>query len=162
MRIVLEAAARLHRQALVVHPHLDPGGSSMLGTLDAYRELSRFHLVSNLAHRDFLAVARESAVWIGNSSAGVIESASLGVPVVNLGTRQQGRERGMNVVDAAIDIGEIVAKVEFVLSDVEFRAQVAERKSPWGNGRTGETVANLLGETDLPSLIHKSFDFPLS
>ena len=161
MRIVLEAAARLGRQVLVVHPHLDPGGSSMLGALDAFRQRSDFRFVSNLSHPDFLAVARESLVWIGNSSAGVIESAGLGVPVVNVGPRQQGRERGVNVVDAEIDVESIAVAVERVLNDADFRARVAERKSPWGNGRTGETVASLLAEMDLSSLIHKSFDFPV-
>lgn len=161
MRIVLEAAARLDRQILAVHPHLDPGGSAMMDALHEYRERSGFHFRPHLGHLDFLAVARESAVWIGNSSAGVIESASLGVPVVNLGTRQAGRERGSNVVDAPIEIEAIVAAAEFVLNNATFRSRLADRKSPWGDGHTGERVADLLAKTDFGTLVNKSFDFPV-
>ena len=161
MRIVLEAAGRLDRQVLAVHPHLDPGSSRMMQSLSGYRNRPEYTFHPHLRHQDFLAVARESALWIGNSSAGLIESAGLGVPVVNLGLRQQGRERGANVVDAAIDVEAIVAASEFVLHDAAFRTRLAERKSPWGDGRTGETVANVLVEMDFTSLIHKSFDFPV-
>lgn len=160
MRIVLEAAGRLHRQVLVVHPHLDPGGSLMLNTLANFRDRSGYYFCSHLGHVDFLSVARASAVWIGNSSAGVIESMSLGVPVVNIGTRQAGRERGGNVVDATLDIDDIVKKAELVMGPL-FRSRFREMKSPWGDGQTGPRVADILAAADLAKLVNKDFDFPV-
>lgn len=161
MRVVLEAAGRLDRQVLAVHPHLDPGGTKMTDVFNEYRHRPGFFFRPNLGHEDFLSIARESVLWIGNSSAGVIESASLGVPVINLGSRQDGRERGANVIDAIIDIDAIVAAAEFALHNDAFRSRVAERRSPWGDGRTGETVARILAELDLSALVNKSFDFPV-
>ncbi len=161
MRIVLEAVGRLNRQVLAVNPHLDPGGTKMVDVFNEFRTRPGYHFRANLGHADFLSVARESALWIGNSSAGVIESASLGVPVINLGTRQSGRERGANVLDAALEIEAIVAAADFALRDQAFRAIVAKRESPWGDGKTGERVANLLAELDLAELVNKAFDFPV-
>lgn len=161
MQTVLIAVERFKKMVVVIHPHLDPGGSRMLSIIKTYAHRPEFRLIPSLSFIDFLALARESVAWVGNSSAGVIESASLKIPVVNVGSRQDGRERGENVVDVPIDADAIFDALHFVTSDPVFRAKLTELVSPWGDGRTGPRVADILAQADFVDLVHKRFAFPV-
>jgi UDP-N-acetylglucosamine 2-epimerase len=83
-------------------------------------------------------------VLIGNSSAGIIEAASLGVPVVNIGQRQAGRERNGNVLDAAPNAAALRAALQRALSDHGFLQQVAKRKNIYGDGHAAERIVSML------------------
>jgi GDP/UDP-N,N'-diacetylbacillosamine 2-epimerase (hydrolysing) len=94
----------------------------------------------------FLALLRECDVLVGNSSSGIIEAASFNSPVVNIGERQRGRERGANVVDVAFD--------SKAVRDAIHRA-IARPKRRWvgkniyGGGRTGAAIARVLANARL-------------
>src|SRR6185369_344860 len=92
----------------------------------------------------FAAALRHCEVLAGNSSAGIIEAASFGTPVVNIGDRQKLREHGPNVIDAAADAGVI---------EQALRAQIAHGKWPcenaWGDGQAGPRIAHLLATLPL-------------
>jgi UDP-N-acetylglucosamine 2-epimerase len=103
-----------------------------------------FRIVPSLEYRQFLALARETAVWIGNSSGALIESSSFKTPVVNIGTRQTGRQRGENVLDVGYVKEEIIAAIEKSLHDEAYRDMLQKVKSPWGDGKTGPRVAKIL------------------
>lgn len=88
---------------------------------------------------------------VGNSSSGIIEAATFGTPVVNVGVRQQGRERSANLVDVPVDAGAICEAVCEAL--ILGRREV---KNVYGDGRTGPRIAQLLLELPLtPDLLLK-------
>ncbi len=92
---------------------------------------------------------------VGNSSAGLIEAAATRTIAVNLGPRQAGRERGTNVIDHA---GTNTADLaELIRTAIARPADEVPRTHPYGEGRTGERIADLLARTDLadPSLLRK-------
>lgn len=97
-----------------------------------------------------------ASLLLGNSSSGILEAASFGLPVVNVGTRQQGREHGPNVLDAPDgDAGAISNAVAAAL-DPDFRASAAGVVNPYGNGHSAERiVAVILNSGDTP--LTKSF-----
>jgi UDP-N-acetylglucosamine 2-epimerase len=93
-------------------------------------------------------------VLIGNSSSGIMEAASLAVPVVNVGFRQKGRERARNVLDAEPDAAAILAQITKARSR-EFRDSLAGMANPYGDGHAAEKIVEVLTSTSLERLLVK-------
>jgi UDP-N-acetylglucosamine 2-epimerase (non-hydrolysing)/GDP/UDP-N,N'-diacetylbacillosamine 2-epimerase (hydrolysing) len=94
-------------------------------------------------------------VLLGNSSSGIIESTSLEVPVVNIGIRQQGRERAANVIDVKADRTIIRRALSQALSE-NFRRGIHGLKSPYGDGRASQIICKTLLKAPLgPKLLFK-------
>jgi len=92
---------------------------------------------------------------VGNSSSGIMETASFAVPTVNVGQRQKGRERARNVLDAAADAAEIAARVAQARSPA-FRASLAGMTNPYGDGHASECIVEVLTTAPLgPELLVK-------
>lgn len=152
----LDALAQLGMQTVFTYPNTDAGGADMVRVLQSYAGLPFLRVVPHLGSRRYLSLMRIAAVMVGNSSSGVLEAASFRLPVVNVGTRQHGRTRACNVVDAGHDRDAIVKAVRFVLSDPEFRAALAGCVNPYGDGNTAtKTVAILRRLRLAPALLAK-------
>jgi UDP-N-acetylglucosamine 2-epimerase len=91
---------------------------------------------------------RQVTVLVGNSSSGIMEAASLGLPVVNVGFRQKGRERAGNVLDAAPEATSIRARIEEAKSP-QFRERLTGLVNPYGEGRAAEKIVQVLTTTPL-------------
>ena len=139
-QMALTLCATRGYQRIVLFPGQDAGSEAMLKAIRTHT--SPLHTIRNLPPARFLKLLTQSACLVGNSSAGIRECSYLGVPVVNVGTRQQGRERGPNVLDVPCDQDAIGGAV---------RAQVLHGVYPastlYGEGNSGERIANVL--TDL-------------
>src|SRR3712207_3680091 len=97
---------------------------------------------------------------IGNSSSGIIEAPSFKLPVVNIGTRQQGRLRACNIVDVAYSKKEILDAIDKVLYDEEFRKSLENCENPYGDGKAGERIADILSKIQINSdLIQKRITY---
>lgn len=144
MREVLTAVKSWPSTVVVLYPNADAGGKKMIAEIEKYRRRLRFHIFPNLDYATFLALQRETSVWVGNSSAGMIESSTWPTPVVNVGTRQAGRERGRNVIDAAYKHRDIERAIHRALNDRAWRRIMQRSKNPWGDGRTGKRIATII------------------
>ena len=114
----------------------------------------------SLGQRRYLSAMRLAAAVVGNSSSGVIEAPTLGVPVVNIGDRQKGRLRAASVIDCAETEGDILAALDKAL-DPAFRDGLAGIEPPFGRGGAAARIAGILATTDLTDVIHKTFhDLP--
>lgn len=98
-RALLEAICETDMQHLVIAPNADAGSSIILRVIDEFCVLDKITSVVHLPRDEFLSFMTHADVFIGNSSSGIIESASLNTPVVNIGNRQNCRERNLNVID---------------------------------------------------------------
>ena len=97
-------------QTVWLWPNVDAGSDDISKGLRMYRERHKpknIHFYKNFAVEDYARLLHNCACLIGNSSSALREGAFLGVPAVNIGTRQQGRERGHNVIDVGYEAGEI-------------------------------------------------------
>lgn len=133
--------------ALWFWPNVDAGSDGTSKGIRMFRELERptnIHFFKNMLPMDFLQVLHRSSGIVGNSSVGIRECAYLGVPAVNIGTRQEGRERGRNVLDVTYDREEIAAAIRQHLA----RGKAAS-DPVYGDGLAGRRIARLLAEQPL-------------
>lgn len=112
--------------------------------------------VASLGFRRYLSLMRLSVVVVGNSSSGIVEGPSIGVPTVNVGQRQQGRLRAPSVIDCAPVREEIRAALDTACSP-DFQALARERRSPYGTPGAGARIAGLLRQTSLDDILLKRF-----
>lgn len=128
-------------------PNVDAGSDGTSGAIRTFRELERpsnMHFFKNMAPTDFLRIIYNSRCLIGNSSVGIRESALLGIPVVNVGSRQSGRERGRNVLDADYDRTQIQRVAQIHLANGRYA-----QNALYGNGRAGLCMADVLTSSPL-------------
>ena len=155
---LLAALDTADAEVVVTYPNVDMSGRFLVERFERWaqgREGARF--VANLGSQAYLSLMRYAAAMIGNSSSGIIEAASFELPVVNIGTRQQGRLRPPNVIDVGYDRGEIEAALRRALSE-EFRASLNGLQNPYGDGRAAERIVAKLKEVELgQTLIVKRF-----
>lgn len=144
-------------QVILTYPNNDAGGETMSKGLLAIAALNNPNIqlhksLGRFVYHGVLALAKQKG-WrvacVGNSSSGIKETPVFGCPTVNIGSRQQGRLRGDNVIDAAYDINEVYAAVKKCLFDEDFRAVCASTINPYGGGNSGKLIAESLASVDL-------------
>lgn len=147
-RTVMQALNALGLPVLWLDPNADAGSRQILQVLEQESLPAGSQRLRHLPRAQFCAAMRHCAVMAGNSSSGIIEAASFGTPVVNIGSRQHMREHGPNVVDAPVDAAAILAAL---------RAQRGHGpwpcENPWGDGHAGERIAQLLARLPLDGAV---------
>jgi len=144
-------------QIVMTYPNNDAGGRAIISRLteldeesvsgiQVHRSLGRYlyHGVLALANNPEFKVA-----CVGNSSSGIKESPAFGCPTVNIGTRQQGRLRGENVIDADYDTESILNSVNSCLFNEAFRKKCHETSNPYYMGDAGKKIAKVLAEVSI-------------
>lgn len=147
MRATLDAVRQLGLQTIIIYPNADAGGRRMIQVIGRFRHTPEFRIFKSIPHSRFLILLQCASVLIGNSSSGIIEAPSLKLPAVNIGTRQQGRERAANVIDVPCEPAAIARAIRRALSGA-FRTRLTG-KNPYGDGKTGARVARLLATVPL-------------
>ncbi|CUB00364.1 UDP-N-acetylglucosamine 2-epimerase [Thiomonas bhubaneswarensis] len=133
-------------------PNADAGSGSIEALLRA-QQWPGFHRITHLPRDDYLAALRHAAVLVGNSSSGIIEAASLGTRVVNVGSRQNLRERNANTVDVPPQAEAIEAAVRQALAEGPWPHP---EDNVYGDGRSAARIAQLLATLPLSAeLLHK-------
>jgi UDP-hydrolysing UDP-N-acetyl-D-glucosamine 2-epimerase len=143
----LHAIRTLDLPTLWFWPNVDAGSDGTSNAIRSFREAEKprnIRFFKNMSPSDFLRVVLASRCLVGNSSVGIRECAFLGVPVVNVGSRQSGRDRGRNVVDVGYSCREIVAAVRRQLEHGPYASD-----DVYGNGGAGRAIAGLLFERPL-------------
>ncbi|MDP3999601.1 MAG: UDP-N-acetylglucosamine 2-epimerase [bacterium] len=151
MEETLAAVKSFGLPTVVIYPHADSGGRKIIEVIDREKHNPLFRIFPSLPYKQFLALEKECSVWVGNSSGAMIESSSFRVPVVNVGTRQNGRQRGNNVIDVGYDRKAIQLAIKKSLFSRAYSDKLASVKSPWGDGKTGPRVAKLLEGLEIDS-----------
>jgi GDP/UDP-N,N'-diacetylbacillosamine 2-epimerase (hydrolysing) len=119
-------------------PNADAGSAAILDVLDQMGG-ERLHRVTHLPRPHYVAALRHADALVGNSSSGIIEAASFGTPVVNVGNRQRARERNHNTIDCAGDRGAIGAALAQSLAQGRYPAS-----NVYGDGKSGARITQLL------------------
>lgn len=123
-------------------PNVDAGSDGTSKGIRMFREIektSNIHFFRNTESEDFLRLVYNSRCIVGNSSVGIRETSFLGVPSVNIGTREAGRERGSNVLDVDYDRVQIKEAVEKQLSNGRYPSDPL-----YGRGNAGLQIADIL------------------
>ena len=158
MAATLSAVARAGLAGVVTYPNSDPGHSGIIEAINrvcgassrprggaSKADRGPWRVQPSMGRDDFIRILKGALVIVGNSSSGIIESATAGVPAVNIGPRQKGRLRcGKGVVEARYGEAPVLAAVRRAL-----HVRVEPDNNVYGDGRTGRRVAQILGRLDL-------------
>lgn len=146
MRATLEAVVELDWDAVVVYPNNDAGSVPVQRAIEAVRG-PRLRVERSVPRPLYASLLAAADVMVGNSSSGILEAPSFGLPAVNLGRRQEGRLQGANVINAAHEKAAIKSALERAAAPA-FRAR-ARGPNPYGDGRSAERIVRLLRETPI-------------
>ncbi|HEX2830030.1 MAG TPA: UDP-N-acetylglucosamine 2-epimerase [Burkholderiales bacterium] len=152
VRDVVEAALGRGLQCLALMPNSDAGSPAVRAVLDSYRGRDDVRLEMHLVREAYASWMAAADVMVGNSSSGIIEAASLGLPVVNVGSRQSGRERSGNVIDVPAERVAIAGGLAEAL-----KRGRRDYVNVYGDGHASERIVKLLATLPLDvSLLAKT------
>ncbi|NIJ45433.1 UDP-hydrolysing UDP-N-acetyl-D-glucosamine 2-epimerase [Wenyingzhuangia heitensis] len=143
----LKAVYELDMPTFWFWPNVDAGSDGTSSGIRAFREIHKpqnIHFFKNMEPNDFLKLLVNSKCLIGNSSVGIRECAYLGVPVVNIGTRQNKRQRASNVIDTVYDKNEIIKAIQNRMDAKDIASE-----NIYGDGQSGDRIADILANTEL-------------
>jgi UDP-N-acetylglucosamine 2-epimerase (non-hydrolysing)/GDP/UDP-N,N'-diacetylbacillosamine 2-epimerase (hydrolysing) len=160
---LFEALAATEGQILFCYPNSDAGSRELIRRsreFVASREDGQ--IFTNLDALTYWSLLAQVEVLLGNSSSGIMETASFALPTVNVGMRQKGRERAANVIDAAPKAEEILTAIVRARSR-EFRESLKGMSNPYGDGHASERIVDALTSVPLGRelLIKRAADLPL-
>lgn len=143
---------------LITYPNNDPGSDLIIETIHNYAlsQPDRVKVEKSLGMTGYLSMLRYAAAVIGNSSSGIIEVPSMGIPTVDIGSRQRGRLAANSVIHCGNTTEEITEAIRKALS-AEFAAVATECQNPYSRPDTVDIIVNKILNTELNQLIHKRF-----
>lgn len=143
----LKAVKKLDYPTFWFWPNVDAGSDGTSNGIRSFRELEQpknIHFFKNMEPSDFLRLLKNSKALVGNSSVGLRECAYLGVPVINIGNRQNRRLRAINVTNVNHEREEICLAVQKAIAGVQF-----ESSNIYGGGNAGERISEILASEEL-------------
>lgn len=138
----LSAVRDSDMQAIVLWPNADAGSEDISRGMRKWRErgmAEKMHFFKNLPTAAYIKLMKRTACLVGNSSSGIREGSFIGTPVVNIGSRQTSRERGVNVIDAGYESAEIREAIAMQLAHGPYATE-----DTYGDGNAGERIAETL------------------
>lgn len=158
---LVAALRRVDRPCVVTAPNADPGQEKIRERLQRFcRGNPKARFIESAGSEGYFQLMSRAGAMVGNSSSGLLEAPSFRLPVVNVGTRQDGRLRARNVIDCGYDVGGIVRAVRRALSPA-FRRSLRGLKNPYGDGRAADRIVRRLEAVPLDDrLLRKGFQDP--
>ncbi|MDE5941237.1 MAG: UDP-N-acetylglucosamine 2-epimerase (hydrolyzing) [Muribaculaceae bacterium] len=156
---LLQALDRFPLSRIIfTYPNNDPDGSVIISRINAYaaENAARCAVVPSLGHKRYLSALHYVAAVVGNSSSGIVEVPSAGIPTVDIGIRQQGRLASQSVIHCEADSRSIAAAIETALSP-SFREMAATAPNPYCRPDTLSLIVNAIATVPLSELAAKRF-----
>jgi UDP-N-acetylglucosamine 2-epimerase (non-hydrolysing)/GDP/UDP-N,N'-diacetylbacillosamine 2-epimerase (hydrolysing) len=155
------ALERIGGQRLFCFPNADAGSRDLIRRAERFcSDHSGCRMFVNLNPKVYWSLLRQVTLMVGNSSSGIMETPSLALPTVNVGIRQQGRERAANVLDAEPTVDAIVEAVARA-REPRFRRSLAGMANPYGDGHASERIVRVIAETPLGETLRSKRATPL-
>jgi UDP-hydrolysing UDP-N-acetyl-D-glucosamine 2-epimerase len=158
----IEASQEVYCQKIIIYPNADGGSQNIVREIEKIERTKdkNIKIFKSFPHKDFLSLLKHSSVLVGNSSSGIIEAPSFKLPVVNVGTRQERRQRAENVIDVGYNKQDIKEAIEKALYDEKFKNKVKSCGNPYGDGKASVKIAEVLTNIDLDErLISKKMTY---
>ncbi len=152
---LFDALAHTDGQILFVYPNSDAGSRALIQRSEDFAaDRVNTRIFVNLDAITYWSLLPHVDALIGNSSSGIMETASYALPTVNVGIRQQGRERNANVIDTPADTQSILAAIAKARS-MEFRSSLAGSTNLYGDGHAAERIVDVLTTMPLDNILIK-------
>jgi UDP-N-acetylglucosamine 2-epimerase (non-hydrolysing)/GDP/UDP-N,N'-diacetylbacillosamine 2-epimerase (hydrolysing) len=142
--VLFSVLEQMEEQLIFCYPNADAGSRELAARVkDLVAKRADSKVFINLPTVEYWSLMRNVSLFVGNSSSGIMETASFAIPTVNVGMRQQGRERARNVLDAEPSRESIVAAIAQARSG-EFRRSLEGMQNPYGDGCAAERIVQVL------------------
>ncbi len=149
----LKACEKFNIKKYIIYPNYDPGYHLIINNLKKLKD-KNFYIFKNLDRQDFLTMVAHSQCLVGNSSSGLLESPSLKIGVVNIGDRQNLREKSMNIFDAKYDYKDITLKIK---KAIKVKNNLRNIKNIHGDGNSSIRIYKILKKLRITkSLLNKN------
>jgi GDP/UDP-N,N'-diacetylbacillosamine 2-epimerase (hydrolysing) len=144
---------------ICILPNSDAGTDQIISSYKEFEREEQLYFVTNFSHLDYLTILRHSLALVGNSSSGIIEAASFLKPVINIGSRQNGRERSGNVIDVQPTKNDIRWALNQIKS-YEFQIKLQTVENVYGDGKASTRIIKILEDIEVtPSLLQKKISY---
>ena len=159
MTTTLNALQKIGIQTLLVYPNPDAGSERVVRSIRKHQNKHQENSVirdcyKNMSFDSYLNLLKNASCLVGNSSSGIREAQVFGTPVVNIGSRQDDRERSLNVIDVPHDESEIIAAVQKQLEHGRYK----DGTDLYGNGTAAEQIEKYLTSLSIDNLVQKKFN----
>lgn len=144
LEAIFSAMASHDLQIVALKPNSDAGSDQIRQVLALHADDKNIRVITHFPREQFISWMAAADIMIGNSSAGIIEAASFGTPVINIGSRQNLRERNANTIDVPTDAAAIDTAISAAL-----KSGRTTRQNVYGDGESGRRILQLLQETPL-------------
>ena len=147
----IQALKALNIQTLFVLPNNDAGYLQIIKEIKS----NNFNWTPTLSLSEYKSILINACALVGNSSSGIHEATSFNVPVINIGTRQNGRLKPLNVINANYDKKDILKKIKYCLNDKKYRSVLKKVKNPYGDGKSASKIIKVLKNINLSKTTQK-------
>ena len=149
LRAFLAALHEYDGHIVFCYPNADAGSRALVGEIEAFcAKHEHARLFVNLDTHTYFSLLGIADLFVGNSSSGIMETPSFRLPTVNIGIRQQGRERAANIIDVAAETDAIVDGMRQAMTP-DFRAGLAHLRNPYGDGHASARIVEVLANVEL-------------
>jgi UDP-hydrolysing UDP-N-acetyl-D-glucosamine 2-epimerase len=157
---LMKALEGVEGSIVFTYPGADAGGQVIIAAIEDFvrRHPGKAFAVPHLGNVAYFSLLRLARAMVGNSSSGIIEAASFGLPVVNIGSRQEGRMASANVIHCNVQDAEILAALARVTSQ-EFRASLKDLANPYGSGDAAKKMVAILRSVPLDTKLLRKAAF---
>jgi len=160
MKVTLAAVLETGYPVVLTYPNSDAGGRRMIEVIKSFENRPSIKTFKSMPRQEYLSLMKVAGVMVGNSSSGIIEAPSFGLPAVNIGSRQEGRERGKNVIDVGHNKQEILRAIKKAITSQAFLDEVKKCESPYGDGKASQKIAEILSQLEItPQLLQKRMTY---
>ncbi|MNP39359.1 Polysialic acid biosynthesis protein P7 [compost metagenome] len=142
---MLEVLLGTDMNLVCIMPNSDAGSDKITSVYKKFYHKRHFHAVTNFGPLDYLTMLKHTVMLVGNSSSGIIEAASFRVPVINIGSRQKGRERSDNVIDILENKDELIHAIGHVQGR-EFQQSLNTLTNVYGRKNTSLNIVRKIKE----------------
>ncbi len=158
MRVLFAALDTIQMPVIATLPNADTSGRQIIQMWTEFAAARKWvRVIDHLGTQSYFSFMKSAAAMLGNSSSGLLEAASFNLPVVNIGSRQDGRARGANVIDTGCDTDEIVYGAHRVMSPA-FRDGLCGLKNLYDRGGAAEAIVRQIMQVALDeTLLRKHF-----
>jgi len=160
MQATVDALRDIEAQVVLVYPNSDAGSNQMIDVVQNLPDDEDLLTFENLPRELYLGVMDAADVMVGNSSSGVLEAPSFGLPVVDIGPREERRQRADNTVSVPHETDAIEDAIRMCLTDEEIRQRAESSPNPYDYDGAGQRIADTLATVELDEdLLRKNITF---
>lgn len=161
MKITLQNLKELNAEVIIIYPNNDMGSDLIINEIKKVENNPKFKVFKHLERLDYLSLLKNADLLIGNSSGGLIESPIFKIPVINIGTRNEGREKAENVISVDYNYENIKLAIKEALSP-EFKKKCENVVNPYGDGTASDKIIKVLEDLELnEKILFKKWSYDL-